>query len=235
MRGLGGRVICLEGCEASGKSTLRQALVETLRPRLRSAGGDLVSSREPGGTALGSELRHILLSRPELGLTATDEALLFAVDRELHYRSVVLPAVQTGKTVLMDRSLVTSFVYQSFVGGVPQDELIRLNRTATCGTAVDLCIMLDVTPAECQRRRSAALSRQDVMPLDWHERTYAGYRALIPPADAPDQSQRIPPDLVRQIVWIDACCPPDQVLAQAIGAIAAAFRMPELMSGRVPA
>lgn len=229
MEQLKGKIICLVGGEASGKTTLKAALARVLRPRLQSIGGDLVQTREPGGTEIGRALRQILLQRPDLALTPLDEAVLFSADRALHYRDVVLPAVQSGKTVLMDRCFVETFVYQSFVGGVPRESVERLTRAAVAGVRIDLCIGLDIEPELCLQRRTEALTRQDRMPLEWHRRIRQGYQALVPPPGC-DPSQRIAPDLVRQIAWIDARQSPESVLNQALRAIERAFGACDLIA-----
>lgn len=229
---LRGKVICLEGGEAAGKSTLLEGLVRALRPLLLRAGSDLIATREPGGTWLGQEIRKLILHRKDLSLQPDDEALLFAVDRALHYRDVVKPAVMAGKTVILDRSFVSSFVYQSALGGVDFERLIALTEQAIQATPIDLCIVLDVPPAIALARRDRALNTKDELPLSWHEQVRRGYELIVPPPgredERPGSVRPLPGSLVRRVAWVDAAQPPERVLEQALQAISAAFGVPLL-------
>src|SRR5712692_1354754 len=77
-----------------------------------------VRTREPGGTALGGEIRQLLLNRPELAITPLAEAFLFQADRAQHFARLVIPALQEGKLIITDRCYDASIAYQGYARGV---------------------------------------------------------------------------------------------------------------------
>ncbi|MDQ6644268.1 MAG: dTMP kinase, partial [Chloroflexota bacterium] len=103
-----GRLISFEGLDGAGKTTqmqlLEQWLISRNLPYLRT--------REPGGTPLGVEIRHLLLNRPDLAITPLAEAFLFQADRAQHFTNVILPTLAAGKLVITDRCFDASIAYQ---------------------------------------------------------------------------------------------------------------------------
>ncbi len=94
-----GRLISFEGLDGAGKTTQ----ITLLERWLDAQNIVYVSTREPGGTALGVEVRQLLLNRPDLAIAPLAEALLFQADRAQHFATLVLPAMQAGKLVITDR------------------------------------------------------------------------------------------------------------------------------------
>ncbi|WP_430827868.1 dTMP kinase [Candidatus Protofrankia californiensis] len=137
-----GLFIALEGGEGSGKST--QA--ERLRSWLASSGREVVVTREPGGTALGTKLRELLLD-PAARLHPRTEALLYAADRAEHVSRVIEPALARGAVVVSDRFVDSSIAYQGAGRQLGADDVAMLSRWATRSLVPDVTILLDI-PAE---------------------------------------------------------------------------------------
>jgi dTMP kinase len=139
--------IALEGGDGAGKTTVAARLVELLEQK----GDIVVAVREPGGTALGEEIRRLLLHSADM--TAWAEALLFAAQRSQLAAEVIGPALGRGEVVVSDRSLYSSLAYQG--GGRALDiGMVRLiNEAVLEGVVPDLVVVLIIDP-------SAALARQ---------------------------------------------------------------------------
>jgi dTMP kinase len=162
-----GLFIAFEGGEGSGKSTQIAALAD----RLREDGHDVVVTYEPGATAVGSQIRELVLHHTQ-PLGPRSEAMLFAADRAHHVDSVIRPALAEGKVVLTDRFIDSSLAYQGVGRGLPLDEVRQLSQWATRGLVPDLTIVLDLPPSEGLSRvfgRGSAdkLERES---LEFHER-----------------------------------------------------------------
>lgn len=147
-----GRLISFEGLDGAGKTTQMELLERWLEeqhiPYLRT--------REPGGTPLGIEIRHMLLHRPELSITPLAEAFLFQADRAQHFTRVVLPALAEGLLVISDRCLDASIAYQGHARNVGIELVTRLSLIATQGHLPNLTILLDLDPAQVHSRTDAA-------------------------------------------------------------------------------
>ena len=164
-----GRLIALEGGEASGKSTQARALATSLGALL---------TREPGGTDIGRRIRTVVLA-PDLGdLDARAEALLMAADRAQHVAEVLEPALARGTDVVTDRFSGSSLAYQGFGRGLDVDEVRRLSKWAACGLEPDLIVLLDVPPDVAVGRRNSVDDRMEAESAAFHARVADGYRAL---------------------------------------------------------
>lgn len=129
-----GRLIAFEGPDGCGKSTQAARLAEHL---------DAVLSREPGGTAVGESLRAVLVDAT-VGLDLRAEALLMAAARAQHVAEVIVPALASGRDVVVDRFSHSSLAYQGFGRGLPIDELRWLSDWATGGRWPDVVVLLDL-------------------------------------------------------------------------------------------
>jgi dTMP kinase len=143
-----GRYIALEGIEGAGKSTIQ----ETLSGALRQDGLEVVSVREPGGTATGEGIRRLLLEGDDM--TPWAEALLFAAQRSQLADEVIEPALRRGAWVLGDRSVYSSLAYQGGGRGLGIEAVRKVNQAGLGTTWPDLVIVLAVDP-------QAGLARQD--------------------------------------------------------------------------
>jgi dTMP kinase len=164
-----GRLIVFEGGEASGKSTQAARLAERLGARL---------TREPGDTALGTQLRKMLLDGESGSLDVRTEALLMAADRAQHVAEVVRPSLEAGEDVVCDRFVGSSLAYQGYGRGLDVDEVWRLSAFATGGLEPDLVILLDVEPEVAARRTDGSPDRIERAGADFHARVRAGYLTL---------------------------------------------------------
>jgi dTMP kinase len=173
-----GRFITLEGPEGAGKTLQAQRLVEALE-----AGGHRARlTREPGGTALGEQIRSIVLARADGagGIDARADALLFNAARAQLVSEVIKPALEAGEVVVCARFADSTLAYQGYGAGLPIDELRAVAVVATCGLAPDLTILLDVSP-EVGLARKADDTRnrfEASFDLDFHRRVRAGFLEL---------------------------------------------------------
>src|ERR1700730_6581859 len=121
-----GLLISFEGLEGAGKTTQIDLLCSWLDFHKIS----YIRTREPGGTALGDELRPLLLSRPELDIDPLAEAFLFSADRAQHFTKKILPALCKGKLVITDRCIDSYTAFQGYARGVSVelvDQLLLLS------------------------------------------------------------------------------------------------------------
>jgi dTMP kinase len=171
-----GLFITLEGGDGSGKTT--QA--ELLREWLAHDGRTVVRTREPGGTAVGVEVREIVLHhRGDIAPRAA--ALLYAADRAHHIATVVRPALERGEVVIQDRYIDSSVAYQG-AGRVLDPEAVRgISEWATEGLMPDLTILLDLDATAARGRLDEARTRYDRLEAEaseFHDRVRAAYLAL---------------------------------------------------------
>ncbi len=147
--------ITLEGIEGSGKTTL----IENLADVFRTLNHEVLVTREPGGCALGRELRGLLLN-PETKISSEAELFLFLADRAQHVAEVIRPALDRGVVVLCDRYADSTVVYQGYGRGLDIERLRDLNDMAVGGLWPDRTFVLDMDPAAAlirARRRNAEL------------------------------------------------------------------------------
>ena len=171
-----GLLITFEGGEGAGKSTQ----IVRLRDRLTKAGHDVIALREPGGTTISEQIREVVLSSKNIGISFTTEVLLFQAARAQIYREIVLPSLEAGKIVLMDRSRDSSVVYQGKVRGFGTDLIEQLNNISTKDTFPNLTLLLDVNPKVGLSRSTDAgnANRLEMESLDFHEKVRAAYLEL---------------------------------------------------------
>jgi dTMP kinase len=165
--------VTFEGTEGSGKTSQIRLLAEALE----RVGHRVRVTREPGGTALGEELRRVLLES-EMPLGAEAEAYLMTGARAEHVRQVIRPALVEGAIVVCDRFVDSTLAYQGAGRGLSIDELRVLQRLALGDVCPDLTILLDL-PIEVgleRRGRSVEVNRIDRESTAFHERVAAWYR-----------------------------------------------------------
>jgi len=165
-----GRLIALEGGEASGKST---------QARLLAARLGAVLTREPGATSLGRRIRDMVLDPDTGDLDPRAEALLMAADRAQHVLEVVAPALADGRDVVTDRYSGSTLAYQGYGRGLDVADLARLSGWASRGLEPQLVVLLDVAPAVTEDRQvDRSLDRLEATGRSFHDRVRDGYRAL---------------------------------------------------------
>ncbi len=164
-----GRFVVFEGGEGAGKSTQ----VHRLADRLRAQGRDVVVTREPGATDVGTHIRALLLESGPGGIAPRAEALLYAADRAHHVATVIRPALDRGAIVVSDRYIDSSLAYQGAGRTLPVDQVSWLSKWATGGLKPDLVVLLDVDPSIGLRRvehRGGEPDRLEGEALPFHER-----------------------------------------------------------------
>lgn len=143
-----GKFITLEGIDGAGKSTHLTHLVDFLR----AAGKTVVTTREPGGTALGEKLRDLLLHHP---MHLETEALLMFAARRQHLEELILPALARGDWVVSDRFTDASFAYQGGGRGLAWERLQTLETWVQGDFQPDLTLLFDLPPAVARARQVA--------------------------------------------------------------------------------
>jgi dTMP kinase len=184
-----GLFLVLDGPDGGGKTTQAARIAQWLRER----GYEVVTCRDPGGTALGERLRPILLDRSAVPIGLRAEMLLYMTSRAQLVDEVVAPALAAGKVVVSDRYLLANIVYQGTAGGLLEEEIALVGMAATGGLLPDLTLVLDVAPADAQARVGQSRDRIEDRPLFYKERVRAGFLAAAgasstAPGEVPDAS-----------------------------------------------
>ncbi len=153
---LSGRFITVEGIEGAGKSTC----VTFIRECLVGAGKSVVVTREPGGTALGEKLRHLLLDHHQEAISPDAELLLMFAARAQHLTRVILPALRSGQWVLCDRFSAASYAYQGGGRGIAEERIAALENWTQGVLRPDLTLLLDL-PVHLGLERAGKRSEPD--------------------------------------------------------------------------
>lgn len=159
--------ITFEGPEGSGKTSVAKKVVE----RLIAEGFDIVFTREPGGTPIAEQIRHVILDKANTALDPRAEALLYAASRRQHLVEKVWPALSRGQIVICDRFLDSSLAYQGGARGLGVKEVLNINLFATENTLPDLTLLFDLDP-EIGFARIAANKNREVNRLDLETRNF---------------------------------------------------------------
>src|SRR5438445_3080844 len=177
-----GRFITFEGTEGAGKTTQIQLLAE----RLRQLGQIVRPVREPGGTALGEEIRHTLKHSPQnAGMTPETELLLMNASRAQLVREVIRPALAQGEIVLCDRFYDSTVAYQGYGRGLDLKLVESIIDCAVGQTRPDLTLLLHLplTASESRRKdRQGSIDpirdRFEESDRDFFERVERGFLAI---------------------------------------------------------
>jgi dTMP kinase len=166
-----GLFLSLDGIDGTGKSTQCRLLANWLGQR----GLDVVCCVDPGGTALGQELRRLLLDGPH---EPSEEcrALLFMASRAQLVSEVIRPAIEAGRVVVSDRFLLANVVYQGHAGGLDVELMWQAGQLSTGGLEPDHTFVLDLPLELAQVRRGRRpADRMESQPVDYHERVREGF------------------------------------------------------------
>jgi len=168
--------ITLEGPEGSGKSSQLPDLAEFLSGQ----GWDVLTTREPGGTPIGDQIRQILMRLDNQELHPRTEILLFLASRAQLVEQVIKPALREGKLVLCDRFGDSTLAYQGYGHGIDLATLRAMLAFATDNLKPDLTLLLDVdVEIGLQRKRKEdEWNRLDAYELAFHQRVREGYHEL---------------------------------------------------------
>lgn len=202
-----GVFITFEGAEGCGKTTQ----ITLLAGRLRAAGLDIVTTREPGGTPAGEAIRGILQhDTAGSDICAAAETLLFEASRAQLVHRVIRPALERGAVVLCDRFADSTTAYQGYGRGFDIEMLLQLHAFALDGTWPTLTILLDCSTEEGFRRLHARNAGQGTSPdrmeresRDFHYRVSEGFRRMA--CRWPERFRRVDaagsPEAVQALVW----------------------------------
>ena len=199
--------LTVEGIEGAGKSTF----ISLLEDELTKRGVDFLHTREPGGCALGRQIRPLLLDVSQK-VSDRAELFLFLADRAQHVADTIRPALEAGRWVVCDRYADSTIAYQGYGRGMDPEELQRLNDYATDGLWPDITFLLDL-PAEVGLGRAQARNyregltqsegRFEAEALAFHQRIREGF--LLRAARWPERFR-----------VLDATQAPEDVVAQAL-------------------
>ena len=174
-----GFLISFEGSEGSGKSTQ----ISRIANRFEDAGYEVIVTREPGGTAIGEEIRHILMHADEAdNMMPETELLLFAASRAQLVREVILPAVAAGKIVLCDRFMDSTTVYQGVARNIQSEPVHLINTFAVGDMVPDVTVVIDIDAevglARVRRRANDMPNRMEEENIEFYQKVRNGYLML---------------------------------------------------------
>jgi dTMP kinase len=168
--------LSIEGPDGSGKTTQARLLAD----HLRQAGHDVLLAREPGGTPIGDQIRQVLFSLDNKGMSPESEFLLFSASRAQLVREVLRPHLQRGGMVVCDRFADSSLAYQGYGHGLELEMVLAVTQLATGGLRPDLTVLLDL-PAEdglARRKQGGRWNRLDDYDLEFHQRVRQAFLGL---------------------------------------------------------
>jgi dTMP kinase len=169
--------ISLEGPEGSGKTSQLPALAEYLRQH----GFSVLTTREPGGTSIGEQIRTVLHTLENKEMNPRTEILLFQASRAQLVEQIIKPQLKKGGVVLSDRYADSTLAYQGYGHQIDIESLRVLVTFATGGLKPDLTILLDVDVETGLRRKElkGEWNRLDAYDLEFHKRVRQGYLQLV--------------------------------------------------------
>lgn len=175
--------ITLEGSEGGGKSSQLQQLAGFLGQQ----GYDVITTREPGGTEIGDQVRAVLMRLENAKMRPRTETLLFLAARAQLVEEVIRPHLQQGRIVISDRYADSTLAYQGYGHGNDLDLLRHLLDFATGSLWPDLTVLFNISPADglMRKRSGGEWNRLDAYTLAFHERVWHGYQELA--AQEPDR------------------------------------------------
>lgn len=168
--------ITLEGPEGSGKTSQLAQFADFLREQ----GYQVVTTREPGGTAIGDQIRQVLVSMDNKNLHPRTEILLFLSARAQLVEELIKPSLEDGKIVVCDRYGDSTLAYQGYGHGLPLETLREMLRFATDGLVPDLTLYLDIEVEKglLRKKKGQEWNRLDAYEVEFHRRVRNGYLAL---------------------------------------------------------
>jgi len=194
-----GLFITFEGGEGCGKSTQSRLLLK----KLEQQNIPMVLTHEPGGTALGNELRKTLKRKRDSSISPQAELFLLAASRAQLVAELIRPALEEGKVVLCDRFTHSTMVYQGYGRGLDFTAIKMVNNMATRNLNPDLIILLDISPEQGLARKRSLKDRFELEDLSFHRRVREGYVKMA--AAEPDHwlviDASLPKGKIAEIIW----------------------------------
>jgi dTMP kinase len=191
--------ITFEGGEGCGKSTQSRLLLE----KLHQQSIPVALTHEPGGTALGNEIRRVLKREQGIPISPQAELFLFAASRAQLVAELIRPALKEGKVVICDRFAHSTLVYQGYGRGLDLNTLEMVNNMATENLKPDLAILLNISPEQGLTRKRSRRDRFELEDLSFHRRVREGYLKMA--AAEPDRwlviDAMLPKGEITEIIW----------------------------------
>ena len=207
---MNGILISLEGPDGAGKTTVLKEIL----PEIQKMKREIVPTREPGGVRVAEEIRQIILDPKNTEIDSKTELMLFAAARRLHMQEKMLPALQAGKVVIVDRFIDSSVAYQGYGRDLGVEVVDWLNYFATDGLKPDLTLYFDVdTDVALERimkNRADEVNRLDLERAEMHRKVREGYLEIV--AKEPER-----------FVKIDASQPLEEVVADTLSVLKKRF------------
>lgn len=171
-----GLFITVEGTDGSGKTTQ----IKLMEEYLKSKGYEVVLTREPGGTNIGEKIRSLILDPENTEMGEISEMLLYAAARAQIVSELIKPSLNSGKVVICDRFVDSSYVYQGFGRGIDFKIIEDVNRAALDGVTPNITFFMDLRPEIALGRRiaSTGADRIEKEKMEFHVRVYSGYKKI---------------------------------------------------------
>ncbi|MDR0337221.1 MAG: dTMP kinase [Planctomycetaceae bacterium] len=211
--------ITFDGSDGCGKSTQQKRLGHCFQAQ----GYEVVLCHDPGSTALGNEIRHILLHGHELRIDNKTEMFLFMAARTQMVEEIIRPALQAKKIVISDRFLLSNFVYQGYAGGIPLKTLETVGQIAVEEMTPDLAIILDI-PYEIAIQRIGNRNASDRMEQkgeNYHRQVRNGFLkyatiypdryVVIDAVPPPNEVETAIRNVIHERYGIDLSCSPNEI------------------------
>ena len=174
-----GYFITIEGGEGSGKTSVLNRVIELLN---NDGYTNIVTSREPGGIKIATQIREVLLDKSNTSMDALTETFLFAASRRQHIVEKVLPNRDNGAIFICDRFIDSSYVYQGIAGKVGLERVIEINEIAIEGCKPNLTILFDLDPRigleRINKNKDREVNRLDLASLEFHDKVREGYNKI---------------------------------------------------------
>lgn len=171
-----GIFITFEGPDGSGKTTQ----INLLKDYFETTGYDVLITREPGGTEISEKIRNVILDPINKNMSPVCETMLYAASRAQLMYEMVIPALEKGKMVIMDRFIDSSMVYQGYARGLGEEMVWDINKYAIQGREPDVTFLITISPEEGLKRKNTVgkLDRLEQEDIIFHKKVYEGYIRL---------------------------------------------------------
>lgn len=201
-----GKFITLEGGEGTGKTSQ----IKMIAKYFEDKGIPFLVSREPGGIDIAEQIREVILNTKNTKMDKRTEALLYAAARRQHLVERVIPALNSGISVICDRFVDSSLVYQGYAREIGMDEVMDINKFAIDDCMPELTIYLDIEPEKglerISKNKDREVNRLDLESLEFHRKVREGYKMLlsryperIKIVDASSEFEKVTEDIIEVI------------------------------------
>jgi len=171
---MSGRFIVLDGPDGCGKTTQTDLLADWLKEQ----GVDVVTFREPGGTAIGEKVRQILLNPNHIAMSTSAEVMLYMAARVQLWQEKIAPALKENKCIILDRWLSSTCAYQGYAGGFGMEKVIKIAEDCLERPWPDLTVILDIDLETASRRLDRNLDRMEAKGDGYHQKVRDGFLKL---------------------------------------------------------